>query len=763
MFQLRCIGFAILALLAVARAAAQDPLDPAMLFAAPSAGAVAPKDAVHAELLADTAAVQPGRPFKLGVRLTLAPGWHVYWRTAGDVGQPTQIKWKLPAGFQAGPLAWPLPQRFEVEGFVSYGYEREVLLTATVTPPAGAAGSFAFGAHVEWLACQESCVPGGADLKLTLPAGAASPSPATDIFRNVAAEVPTPLKSLDTDRFKIVITPEKMAATPGRKERLEVTVRPVAPWLFDPAVPAVKPALYPLATGVWETSHPQLLTSNPAEARFAWPVSALSDGPTTGTLGGVLRLPLFDNSGKHDVARVEFEVPTINPQSSIPSSVNPQSAIRNPQSKEGLSFIHEAPLSKPLWQWLLFAFIGGLILNVMPCVLPVLSLKVLAFVRQAGEERGRTFRLGLAYTVGVLASFAALAAVLVALRAAGLQVGQGFQLQEPRFVVIMAGVVFALSLSLLGVYTIELPGTAVNQLDRIGRREGLPGAFLSGVLSTALATPCTAPYLGGALAFAFTQPVALVVAIFLAAGGGLAAPYLLLSVNPGLLRFMPRPGRWMLIFEQLMGFVMLGFTLWLLSVLGSQTGAAGVVVALEFLLLLGVGCWLIGLAERSGAGRVRWMGALAAALALAALGYAAFPERYLRETKGRPGEGSATAIRAGGKIAWEPFSVARVEQLVRARRTVFVDFTAEWCQTCKFNEWKTLETDRVRDLFARHQVVALKADWTSRDESIGRVLAQFGSSGVPLYVIFPAGAAERPRVLPVLLSPEAIERGLAQP
>lgn len=732
---------------------------------------------VKAELLADSAAVQPGRPFKLGVRFTLQPGWHIYWRTPGDVGQETRIEWGLPAGFKAGELQWPTPERIEQDGLISYAYENSVLLMATVTPPAGDAGKgpFNFTAKVRWIACQESCVPGKADLALTLPAGTAAPGAAAGEFERAAALVPVELKTAKTDRFEVAFAPSPIPKSGGREEKIDVTVTAVKPWRLDEAAGAPTPALFPVATGDWTTSHPKLLERGAERVRFAWPVTWNAEGKSTDSqLRAVLRLPLTGGEGgAREVARVIVAAPTDNanagqtPSGASMPGAKADEGVRAPketsESDRVFSFYQgNAQAAPPLWRVLLLAFLGGMILNVMPCVLPVLSLKVLGFVRQAGEDRGRRLRLGLAYTLGVLASFAALGAAVIALRAAGLQIGQGFQLQDPRFVAIMAAVVFALGLSLLGVYTIELPGAAVNRADQLGRREGYPGAILSGVLSTALATPCTAPFLGTALAVAFAQPPALALLIFLTAGLGLAAPYLLLSSNPGWLRFVPKPGRWMLVFEQLMGFVMLGFVIWLLGVLGRLAGTAALIGTLGFLLLVAVGCWMLGLGERFGLRRPMALATMAAGFAIAVSGYFLFPERYLRDTtRGGDATPPATAAEAGG-IRWEPFSVARVEQLVKDGRTVFVDFTADWCLTCKVNEARTLQSARVRDLFSRYNVAAVKADWTNYDPAIARTLRQFGSAGVPLYVIFPAGRPDQPRVLPTLISPELIERHLGE-
>ena len=541
------------------------------------------------------------------------PGWHIYGRQSGDVGLPTQIQWILPEGFTAGPIQWPEPQRFETAGLSGDGYQGEVFLGTTVTPPPVLAQGnppIKFSAQVSWLACKDSCVPGKALLELTLP------------------------------------------VSPG-------------------------------------------------------------GAPTPASQGEVF------------------------------------------------SFFKKHQYQQSLWIYLIFAFLSGLLLNVMPCVLPVLSLKILSFARQAGEDRRRIRQLGLAFTLGILVSFAILAATVIGLKAAGAQVGWGFQFQEPRFVIIMAAVVLAFSLSLLGVYSIELPGGALTSMDALGRREGAMGAFFNGMLATVLATPCTAPFLGGAMAFALTRSSWIILLFFLTIGAGMSTPYWILSVHPVWMRLLPKPGRWMVGFKQAMGFLLMATLIWLLSILGGQVGVAGVIRTLAFLLIVAGGCWMLGLSSTPGMGRrgrrlLVWIAALSVATS-----FFVFPEHYLRNLANGPGyrRPVKAVTQQGQGAAWELFTAQRVEELIRQRRTVFIDFTADWCLTCKVNE-RVLETERVKQAFKRHGVATLRADWTSGDKTIGRALEQFGRSGVPLYVIFPADRPDQPIVLPTLISPGLIEEKL---
>lgn len=428
------------------------------------------------------------------------------------------------------------------------------------------------------------------------------------------------------------------------------------------------------------------------------------------------------------------------------------------------SFLRESPAPErgagSFLLFMIFAFFGGVLLNVMPCVLPVLSIKVLSFVHQAGAERGRILRLGLVFAAGVFVSFAALATLVVGLQGAGRTIGWGFQMTEPRFLVVMCGVIFAFGLSMFGVFEIELPGSAVQTADGLQRREGPAGAFFNGVLATVLATPCTAPMLGPALGFAFSQPPVVIYAIFLAVAAGLSAPYVLLSAFPGWLKVVPRPGPWMDVFKQSMGFLLMATVVWLLWILGRQAGPEGIVATLAFLVALGAGCWLIGFGFDFGATSRRRAICVALALGLVAGGYAAFPGKRIRELKAL--EASATEPAASGgsdaapSIDWQPFSVERVEALAAEGRTIFVDFTADWCLTCKVNERGTLATASVAEAFAKHGVVALKADYTRQPPELTRILRAFGRAGVPMYLVFPAGRPGEPIVLPEALTPGVV-------
>jgi len=400
--------------------------------------------------------------------------------------------------------------------------------------------------------------------------------------------------------------------------------------------------------------------------------------------------------------------------------------------------------------------LGGLILNLMPCVLPVISLKVLGFVQQAGEEARRVRQLGWAFCAGILTAFLALALVVLLVKSGGEQIGWGFQFQYPGFVMAMAALVFALALSLFGVFEVLLPGTS-GDMGGLGRREGLSGSFFNGVLATILATPCTAPFLGTALGFAFAQPASVIVVIFAAIGVGMALPYLILGLKPAWMMWLPKPGPWMGWFKQLMGFLLMATVLWLLWVLGKQVGVEGVVWMAAFLLGLALACWIWG--QWGSILHVGWTQKMArlTALVLIAASYVLFLHPLLAKEQLLAAGNDAPAEDA---LPWQPFSVAGVERLVAEGHLVFIDFTAEWCWTCKVNERAVLSQEAVRKRFGDLDVALVKADWTNRNVEITQLLRAFGRSGVPLYVIFPSCRPDHPLVLPEIITTDLVLRNL---
>ena len=386
---------------------------------------------------------------------------------------------------------------------------------------------------------------------------------------------------------------------------------------------------------------------------------------------------------------------------------------------------------------LLFGFLGGFILNLMPCVLPVISLKIFGFIRHAGDSRARIFRSGLAFVAGIFVWFIGLALVLIGLKMAGHELTWAFQFTNPYFVLGMSAVVLVFALNLFGVFEISLPQSATSSLMDVTAREGDAGSFFQGVFATVLATPCTAPYLGTALGFAFTQSSAMILLMFIAIAAGMSAPYLLLSAQPAWLRFLPKPGPWMVHVKQLMGFLLLATLLFLLSVLGAERGVSAVIWASAFLLVLSLACWMKGQFLLPTTSRATRAVVLVLMLALVIGSGFYFVGKKFRAAKLSPTETSLPGD-------WQPFTPERLQSELAQGHTVFVDFTAAWCITCKFNEATVLESEQVREAFKRNGIVKLKADWTNADPAITKILKQFGRPGVPFYVLYPAGKSPIP-------------------
>lgn len=644
---------------------------------------------VTASLLSSTNAVVPGQPFDVGLLLEMAPGWHTYWEYSGDAGLPTRITWTLPEGFVAGPIQWPAPEaKLEPGNIQTYAYAGRVLLITTIVPAPGLkpGGNITIQAQAKWLVCKDLCIPGSASLDLTLPAATQGSPANAELFDAFRAQLPSanpPPFQTDWTRTGDQLTLKVSGAPPGS---------PIA--------------LFPLPATDQEIGHPQAAGTDTIRITAKGPfrgVLAVGEGPSR-------RAWFVENTGTQKTP-----------------------ATGQPRTRTGL------------WTALLYGFLGGLILNLMPCVLPVISLKIFGFIRQAGDEPRKILAHGLAFMAGIFAWFLGLAAIVIALRAGGSEVTWAFQFQNPWFNVAIGSLVFVFALNLFGVFEIVLPGRAATALEATGSTGGLGGSFFQGVFATLLATPCTAPFLGTALGFAFSQSGLVIVAMFASVATGMALPYLLLSAQPGWMKFLPRPGAWMEKMKQLMGFPLMATLVWLLSILGGQLGVEGILFFSAFLLCLAFACWLYG----TFCGPLSSLRARAIAIFLAVVAVAGGGWYFLGEKFAQSGRPAANAI------DWVPFSTAELDRLRGAGKTVFVDFTADWCITCKFNERTAINTPAVRDLLASTGVVPMKADWTNANPEITAALKQFGRVGVPLYVIYPPTGAGEPVVLPELLT-EAI-------
>jgi len=660
------------------------------------------KELVKAGLLADTSSIVPGKSFTIGLLLRMAPGWHTYWAFSGDAGLPTELKWKLPSGWKVGEIQWPIPLKTIDPGDIeTYGYENEVLLMQEITPPQKLDNSEAkLSAEANWLVCEKICIPGSATLQLKLPVSTTSQPANSELFARYRHLLPQnwPGSNVASANWSRV----------GRDLRLKITSETLANY----------PALdfFPLPGQGVVVGHPTIEARNKNEVTFRVPIESSEKN-----LSSIPGLIVFSQQANGE-DRAAWEIsaaPTVSTASATPAH--------------------------GIFTFLLFGFLGGIILNLMPCVLPVISLKIFGFIQQAGQSRRKVLRSGIAFTAGIFAWFVGLALLLIVLKSVGRDVTWGgFQFTNAYFVLALSVIVLVFALNLFGVFEISLPqGLTRGLLSTMEGRNDL-GSFLEGVFATVLATPCTAPFLGTALGFAFSQSPVVILAMFVAIATGMSAPYLLLSAQPAWLRFLPKPGPWMLHVKQFMGFLLLATLLFLLYVLGAQRGLEGAIWASCFLLVISVACWMKGAFALPTASTAKRTVALVLMLVLV-LGSGI----YFIGGKFRSANVALADSRLRGD--WRAFTPERLQAELEQGHSVFVDFTAAWCLTCKFNEANVLESAEVRDAFQRHAIVKLKADWTNGDPAITKLLQTFGRPGVPLYVLYP-GKNEEPIVFPEVLT-----------
>ena len=674
-------------------------------------------------LVSDTDAVRAGQAMRLGLRMRLAPGWHTYWRNPGDAGVPPELTLTLPAGATAGELQWPTPVRLAEGPLMTYGYTGEVLLPVVVTP---GAGPLHVEASATWLVCEHICVPEEGRFTLDLPPrelqpgslqpgglppgdlrpGAPAPSAQAPLFAAADALMPRP------SPFSATVAPDGTLTLRGAGLSA-ATVRDA--WFF------------PGADGAVENAAPQRLAAGDGEVSLVLKLGVPRPGQAAaaGLAGTVV---LRDPGGQETYLDVAAQ-----------PGPAPASAFAAPGS--ALAAGPAAALAAaPLAQTLLLALMGGLLLNLMPCVFPVLAMKAMALARMSGAALGEVRRHALSYTAGVMVAFGALGGALLALRAAGGAVGWGFQFQSPAFVAAMAWVLFGVGLNLSGVF--QVGGRLANAGQGLASRGGHAGSFATGALAVLVATPCTAPFMGAAIAAALAAPAAVTVLVFGAMGLGLAAPYAVLALLPGAARLLPRPGAWMDVLRGVLAFPMYAAAAWLVWVISQQAGPDGVLAALGGLLLVGFAAWSYGLAQASGG---RWLGR-GAAVAAVALAAALLPGLGVTPAA------QAQAVSAEGI---EPYTPARLASLRADGRPVFVNMTAAWCVSCLVNERVALAPAAVQDAFATHRVAYLKGDWTRGDPAITAFLREHGRDGVPLYVFYPAGSGA-PTVLPQILTETAV-------
>jgi thiol:disulfide interchange protein DsbD len=712
---------------------------------------------VTAELLVDAASVAPGDRVRIGVLFRLDPGWHIYWRNPGDSGSATELDWRAPDA-EVGPIQWPAPQVFsEAEGLLTtFGYEDDVLLASEAVVSKGAQGSWRLEVDAAFVACLIQCVPGRIQLAREVPItvrGEAAPFATRERFELAASRLPRTPESLD-----IVVSAfaSQVAAAAGDDVALVVEVvscvvadADCRPWTLDARyaneafVPGVVSNLGFKALGL--SRPPSAATAGASGFSLVLEAHAYEEAPELDrqrvygvvpiaqvdeTAHLVLDVPIGHSSGLAEGAA--FEV--------VAALSSPPQAAEHPGSDSGSG----AATGPALAVALAFGLLGGLILNLMPCVLPVLAIKIFGIADLARAERVHVVQHGFAYLAGVLASMAALASVVVALRAAGTSVGWGFQLQDPVFLAVICTILVVFAMNLFGVFEITLQPSGPEVGPSIGPASP-SRSFFEGTLAVALATPCTAPFLGTAVGFAFAGSGAVIFAVFTAIGIGLAAPYVLVTLVPGWARFIPRPGAWMLRVREALGFSLLATVAWLAWVAGRAVGTDAQSLLLAYLVLVAFLVWIFGAAQA--AARLVASRAIAAAtVVVVVVSLAAMP------LAPPPRAGSPSVEASPDGIEWLVFDRAAIDRERAAGRPVFVRFTADWCITCKVNETVVLANAAVRAELIRLNFAAFKADWTLRDDDIARELAHWGRAGVPMYLVYPADGGEEPEVLPELLT-----------
>jgi thiol:disulfide interchange protein len=699
-------------------------------------GGAAAANATQASLLFSAETARPGDTVLAGVRLKMAKGWHTYWRNGGDSGKATEIEWSLPAGLKAGEVQWPAPEKMMEEDLTTYVYRDEVVLLVPLAVAADVArGTQEITAKVSWLECEVNCVPGEATLRGRFSVGAeAKPSGEAELLQKWQRDVPVPEPRQQARAWWANGTNAQ-----SRSLLVEWTV----------LQPAVEGDFFPYENTKLEIGgKSERVSAEPGKIRLRKGVKKL-EGDWPREMAGLL---METGGGKLSSAHAA-RLPLTEPET--PGS---GAGVSTAAPLASAAVLQETDVTRPLWWMFLLAFAGGLILNVMPCVLPVIALKILGFVKQSRDDPGRVRRLGLIYGLGVLASFLVLAGMVVAVQQAGRKASWGMQFGNPVFIVVLTVLVTLVALNLFGLFEVMLGGRALTAAAELSGREGNAGAFFNGVLATALATPCTAPFLSLALGFAFTQKSAVIIVLmFLTVGAGLALPYVLLCMFPRLLSILPKPGAWMEKFKIAMGFPMLATAVWLGSLAQAHYGKRVWWLGL-FLVVLALCAWIYGEFVQRGRTRRGLAAVVALVLLLAGYGYALEGQLRWRapEEAGTP----AALQESPDGIPWRAWSRAAVQRARTEGRPVFVDFTADWCVTCQANKKTSIEIASVRAKLKEINAVALLGDYTKVPADITEELQRFRRAGVPLVLVYPKSTNAPPIVLPELLTPSLVLNAL---
>jgi thiol:disulfide interchange protein DsbD len=692
-------------------------------------------------LILSASTARPGDTVLAGVDLKMEPDWHTYWKNPGAAGLATKIEWQLPPGVTAGEIQWPLPEKLPPAEVTTYGYDDEVVLLVPLKlAPDLKPGPLDLKAKVSWLECKEACIPGSGSVEATL---------------NIGEQTKTSSDAATIESWKSK-TPKILTNLVARawwEKPVNGDTRPLIiewsaflkdqPPTYNIRLITEGSDFFPDANNNFEIlPATENLSSNPLDVYWRKLVKKY-EGDWPKEISGVI----VTKSGNVRTG-LEVKLPVSDKAPAVGKTILPESSAGVPPA--GTGGTPALPL-QPLWRMLLYAFIGGLILNIMPCVLPVIALKILGFVGESRSDPRHVRKLGLVYGLGVLVSFLALAAVVIGVKAAGHKAGWGMQFSSPVFVVCLTTLVTLVALNLFGVFEVTLGGRALDAAGGLASKHGAAGAFFNGVLATALATPCTAPFLSIALGFAFAQKAPVILLMFLAVGVGLAAPYIVLSWNPAWLKFLPKPGAWMEKFKIAMGFPMLATAVWLFNLAAGSYGKSVLWLGV-FLVVVAFAAWIFG--EFVQRGRVGKGIALAVVLILLVGGYVFALENQLRWREPvKEADATGSLKESADGIDWQRWSPVAVAKARSEVRPVIVDFTADWCLTCQVNKKTSIEIPSVRAKLKSMNAVALLGDYTRFPDNITAELNRFSRAGVPLVLVYPRDTAAPPIILPEILTP----------
>ena len=674
---------------------------------------------VEAELITETQTVKPGTPLSVGLRMKMAAGWHTYWKNPGDSGLPTSIAWDLPAGVTASEIFWPIPHKITTGDLTTYGFDGEVaLLTQFQIPENFSDKTFVLHAKADWLACEAECIPGSGNFAITIPVENAVPQADpkwVELFAKTRSLLPVQLPEINVTAFASE-KGLKLRVTSSESHDLK-QIRSLE-WL-------------PVRSDLILHSAKQKLKHSDSSLELWIKRSDIFEGELQTISGVLIAEPGWRGSGSEKGLTVE--------------NVSVQPLTENFSGSSPQDFSASLP-------FILFAFLGGLILNLMPCVLPVLSLKILGIIDQSKQKKSGIIFHGISFTAGVLVCFWALAVLLLILRNSGEQIGWGFQLQQPEFVLFLVFLFFAMSLNLFGVFEVGVTLTGLGQ--KTPNQKGLLGSFVSGLLATVVATPCTAPFMGSALAFAFSSSHLIAFLIFTFLGLGMAFPYLILTLNPKFIQWIPKPGPWMVGLKKILGTFLFLTSLWLLWILKAQTSHWTLVVTLGGIIGVGIASWIYGKwGNPAQTKKTKQFAQIIAALIIFIAAITSYQSiqhaSFLSEQKNQTG------------ILWKKYEPGLADQAVSEGKTVFIDFTAAWCLSCQVNDVFALRNQKVVEAFNNSSLLPLKADWTQRDSAITDALSRYGRSSIPLYVILSPSRKE-PYLLPEIITPKIVLDSLEQ-